>query len=240
MAGDLPFEEVLLIHHDAVEPTAEPTAAVVGTEEPAVPVLHRFGDRVEIGLGAEGGTGASIPELPEAVLESLSETERFGVEALRLRASPEFAAAKAERPYDGEVWDMPGCAEAPGAGLALIERPEALSPEALEALAGAPGTSEYLMGSVALGVVIVNGPTAATQFSAAEQTRVVAEVQAGTGWLAGFNRWAGVSFNYDIRVVNITTQPDAAASDNESRFRNPAVAGLGFQANWNGVIDYVN
>lgn len=240
MAGDLPFEEVLVIH-DAGAPSAEPRAAeLVRAGEPTTPVLQRFGDRVEIHLGADEGTGARIPEVPEAVLESLSETERFGVEALQLRASPEFATAKADRPYDGERWDMPGCVEAPDAGLALIERREALSPGALEALAGAPGTSDYLMGSIALGVVIVNGPTAATQFSAAEQTKVVAEVQAGAGWLAGFNRWAGVSFNYDIRVVNIATQPDAAASDNESRFRNPAVAELGFQANWNGVIDYVN
>ena len=95
------------------------------------------------------------------------------------------------------------------------------------------------MGSVAVGLVIVNGPTAATKFTAAEQTKVVAEVQAGLGWLAGFNPWAGVSFVYDIRPVSITTQPNAAASDNESRFRNPAVGKLGFQQNWNGVWDYV-
>ncbi len=89
-------------------------------------------------------------------------------------------------------------------------------------------------------MVIVNGPTAATQFTAAERTKIVAEVQAGAGWLAGFNRWAGVSFSYDVRNVSIATQPNATATDNESRFRDPAVAALGFQANWNGVSDYVN
>ncbi|MDQ3863841.1 MAG: zinc-dependent metalloprotease, partial [Actinomycetota bacterium] len=241
MAGDLPFEEVLVIHQADGEPSAEAAGAVaVGPPQPPRRVLQRFGDRVEIRLGAEEGTGTSVPDIPDEVLQSLSETERFGVEALQLRASPEFAAAKAERPYDGARWDMPGCAEAPGADSALLERTEALGPEALEALAAAPGTSDYLMGSVALGVVIVNGPTTATQFSAAEQTKIVAEVQAGAGWHAGFNRWAGVSFNYDIRVVNITTQPNATATDNESRFRDPAVAQLGFQANWNGVFDYIN
>ena len=95
------------------------------------------------------------------------------------------------------------------------------------------------MGSVAVGVVIVNGPTAATQFTADEQTKVVAEVQAGLGWLATVNPWATVSFVYDIRPVSITTQPDATATDDESRFRDPAVGQLGFQDNWNGVWDYI-
>ena len=111
---------------------------------------------------------------------------------------------------------------------------------AMPARARAIGTSDYLMGSVALGVVIVNGPTTATRFTAAEQTKVVAEVQAGAAWLANFNPWAGVSFSFDVRVVNIATQPNAPAADNESRFRDPAVAALGFQANWTGVSDYIN
>ena len=104
----------------------------------------------------------------------------------------------------------------------------------------APGTSDYLIGCVALGVIIVNGPTAATRFTATDQTKVVAEVQAGAAWLAGFNAWAGVSFSFDIRVVDITTRPTPPAADNESRLRNPAMAALGFRANWNGVYDYIN
>jgi hypothetical protein len=227
VAGDLPFEEILVIHHEDVAGAAVAEAGEVGPAR----VLQRYGDRVEIRLGASVDgvpRPGAVPDVPEAVLASLSVTERFGVEALLLRSTPEFVEAKTHRERDGEVWDMPGCLGAP--------RPEAAAEEA----AGAPGTSDYLQGSVALGVVIVNGPTAATQFTAAEQTKIVAEVQAGAGWLAAFNPWAGVSFSYDIRPVSITTQPNAAASDNESRFRDPAVAALGFQANWNGVWDYVN
>src|SRR5215211_4634497 len=230
MAGDLPFEEVLVVHHEAAGPAAALEA------EPAAPrVLQRFGDRVEIRLGIGDGTGAVVPEIPASLLDELSETERFGIEALQLRASSEFVAAKANRPRDGEVWNMPSCAGAPVAELRADAGAAAPGAEA-----GAPGTSDYLIGSVALGVVIVNGPTPATQFTAAEQTKVVAEVQAGAAWHAGFNPWAGVSFNYDIRPVSITTQPNATATDNESRFRDPAVGALGFQANWNGVGDYVN
>ena len=177
MAGDLPFEEVLVVHGDFGAAATE--GALVESPAPSGRVLQRFGDRVEIRLGAGDGTGAVVPEISEAVLESLTVTERFGVEALQLRASPEFRDAKANRPREGEVWDMPGCGPTEAAGLRA---------EPFGAEAGAPApTSDYLLGSVALGVVIVNGPTAATQFTAAEQTKIVAEVQAGAAWLAGFN-----------------------------------------------------
>jgi hypothetical protein len=231
MAGDLPFQEALVIH----DPTAPLAAAAARAAAAAKPpkVLLRFGSRVEIQLDVTqpaAAAAAPIQAIPQALLATLDENERFGVEAMQLRTSQAFADAKARRPRDGEVWDMPGCAGAP-----VPARSAAAAAEA-----GAPGTSDFLMGSVALGVVIVNGPTAATSFTAAEQTKIVAEVQAGASWLAGFNPWAGVSFDFDVRPVNITTQPNADASDNESRFRNPAVAALGFQANWNGVFDYIN
>ncbi len=230
MAGDLPFRENLVIH-DAARPLSAAEAGAAAAVRPPK-VLLRFGPRVEIQLDTTqpAAEAAPVQAIPQAVLATLDDNERFGVEAMQLRTSQAFADAKAKRPRDGEVWDMPGCAGAPV---------PASSPAAA-ARAGAPGTSDFLMGSVSLGVVIVNGPTAATQFSAAEQTKIVAEVQAGASWLAGFNLWAGVSFDFDVRPVNITTQSDAAASDNESRFRNPAVAALGFQANWNGVFDYIN
>ena len=230
MAGDLPFEETLVIHDPAAPLAAAESKAAAADKPPRT--LLRFGPRVEIQLDAKrpaAAAAAPARAIPRALIATLDENERFGVEAMRLRTSKAFADAKAKRPRDGEVWDMPGCAGAPVPGA-----------RSAAADVAAPGTSDFLMGSVALGVVIVNGPTAATRFTAAEQTKVVAEVQAGASWLAGFNPWAGVSFDFDVRVVSITTQPDAAASDNESRFRDPAVAALGFQANWNGVFDYIN
>ena len=212
---------------------------------------------------ATGSRSASDPRMPAAprsrrcrqpLLKGLTDTERLGVEALRLRATDKYVKEKANRPRQGEPWNMPGCDLVPqsqgGQTVLAPQSPFArgvLNPlgPASAALAPAdartlgPGTSEWLTGSVAVGVVIVNGPTAATRFTAAEQTTVVAEVQAGLGWLGSYNPWAGVSWSYDIRPVTITTQTTAAASDNESRWRDPAVGQLGFQQNWNGVLDYV-
>lgn len=233
MAGDLPFEELLVIHHEAAR---EALALDAESDTPTPRVLQRYGDRVEIRLGTEDGAGAVIPEIPDSLLGELSETERFGVEAVQLRASSDYLEAKANRPRDGEVWNMTSCIGAPVAEL-RSEAAGAAPDAGAEALSA---TSGYLMGSVALGVVIVSGPTAATQFSDAERIKIVAEVQAGAGFLAAFNPWAGVSFNYDIRPVSISTNPDAVAGTNEARFRDPAVGALGFSANWNGVGEYVN
>ena len=65
-------------------------------------------------------------------------------------------------------------------------------------------TSSYLEGSVAVGIVIVQGPTAELQFTDAELTKVVAEVQNGLGWLATANPLAGIGFSYDIQNVTLT------------------------------------
>ena len=258
MAGDLPIEEILVIHGTGPEPEGEAdegtgTRPVEQADEPGR-LLHRYGDRVEIRAGAEGTSGAQVPEVADDVLEGLTETERFGVAALRLRTTDDYVSAKASRPGEGERWNMPGCDRVPQPAFGgIVLEPQSALQRALggplgpagDALSPAdartlgPGTSEWLTGSVAVGVVIVNGPTAATQFTAAEQTTVVAEVQAGLGWLGSFNPWAGVTWSYDIRPVNITTQTNATATDNESRWRDPAIGQLGFQQNWNGVLDYV-
>ena len=236
MAQDLGFDEILVIH-EAVGALPAPGAAVAERAAPAAEregeetrVLLRFGDRVEIRASAPGVRARGIaapPEVSEAVLQELTETERFGVEAMRLRSQPGY---KPTRPRDGELWDMPGCAGAP----------EPASREA--GAAGAIGTSDYLMGSVALGVVIVNGPTAATRFTAAEQTKVVAEVQAGAALLAELQPLGRRQLlRSTCASVNITTPAQRRRPrTTRARFRNPAMAALGFQANWNGVSDYIN
>ena len=103
----------------------------------------------------------------------------------------------------------------------------------------APGAA-VLVGSVAVGIIIVNGPTAATRFTASERVKIVAEVQAGLTWLGNQEPSAGVSWNYEINNVSISTATTAAAADDESRWRNPAMGQLGHSQNWQGVIDYVN
>ena len=58
-------------------------------------------------------------------------------------------------------------------------------------------TSLFLIGSVGVGLVIVEGPTPELQFTEDERTKVVAECQEGLGWLASREPRAGVSFAWD-------------------------------------------
>ena len=104
--------------------------------------------------------------------------------------------------------------------------------------AGAP-TSAYMEGTIAVGIVMVEGPTAALQFSAAERQHVVAEVQNGLGWYAAQNPAANITFVYDIQTVRVNVQPNPNAPDLEGLWRDPAMAALGYAANWSGVTSYV-
>ncbi|MTW17926.1 hypothetical protein GJ689_17095 [Rhodoplanes serenus] len=232
MAGDLNFPEYLSVLDDA--------AAALSVHAAPRPLrfVHRYGDRVLIGTDPvplpAGTAQRALTEAsaPGAALPAdLDETERLGVEAFQLRLQPEFLSAKQQRPRDGQPWNMQGCTDV---AQALPEAARA----ALAAEAAAP-TSAYLEGSVAVGIVIVEGPTADLQFSAAERTKVVAEVQNGLSWLAAQNSAAGISFSYDIRTVRIATPPNPGAADLEAVWRDPAMAALGYTADWNGVVRYV-
>ena len=206
-------------------------------------VLHRYGPHVEIRKAQPldiGGAPFAAPAAARAVSTAkLTETEQLGVKAFNLRRSAKYRAAKAQRPRDGEPWDMRGCAphvkDTPTRSALAPAR--AAAPRGAAA-APAPGAA-VLAGSVAVGIIIVNGPTTATRFTATERTKVVAEVQAGLTWLGTQEPGAGVSWHYEIQNVSITTRTDATADDDESRWRNPAMGRLGHTQSWQGMLDYV-
>jgi hypothetical protein len=209
-------------------------------------VLHRYGPQVEIRRSQPidiGGQPFAPTAVGRAVPKGLSLTEKLGLDAFALRRSVKYRRAKTKRPRDGELWDMRGCA--PVAGDTPTR--DALEPTVVaeprlrargRGAARAPG-DPTLTGSVGVGIIIVNGPTAATQFTAAERVKVVAEVQAGLTWLGTQNPAAGVSWHYEINNVSITTATNATAASDEERWRDPAMGQLGHTQNWQGVLDYV-
>ncbi len=227
MTLDLTFHEIALVR-GAASPSAPSNASGAATP-PRPPPLQRYGS-IELHRAAPATPAALVgPALPAVVRANLTVTERLGLDAFALRRSPGFLAAKQARPRQGEPWNMRGCHHP--APVALVGAP----------LAAAPSmpTSGWLEGSVAVATVIVNGPTADLTFTDAEQTKVVAEVQAGVAWLAAQAPASQVSFVHDIRVVNITTAADPDAADLEALWRDPAMTELGHAASWAGVNDYV-
>jgi hypothetical protein len=102
--------------------------------------------------------------------------------------------------------------------------------------------SLYLIGSVAVGVIIVEGPTPDLKFSDAEKTKVAAEVQLGLTWLAKQEPKASITWAFDIQVVQLDVPADPSLSGYqalEGHWRDPAMKKLGFAPNWLGVRDYV-
>ncbi|MEU0878227.1 FG-GAP-like repeat-containing protein [Lentzea sp. NPDC005914] len=183
--------------------------------------IHRYG-RFGVARSTGPVAAAGPPQLPA----DLSDTERLGIAALRLRESAGYVEAKQSRPRAGEEWDMPDC-------TSVVPTP------ADEVLAAAGPTSSYLEGTVAVGIVVVQGPTPALRFTDAELVQVVAEVQNGLGFYATANPLAGLSFSYDIQNVTLAVQPDPNAADLEALWRNPAMGMIGFSADWAGVTAYV-
>ncbi len=77
-----------------------------------------------------------------------------------------------------------------------------------EAVIAPPSTtSGRLAGTVAVGIVIVDGPTRETRFTAAERVEVVAEVQNGLTWLGTQTNGAPVTWSYEIRNVAVSVPP---------------------------------
>ena len=218
MAGDLGLTELPVLE------------APGGAEEPRPPgrVLHRFG-RLSIVAPTVAG---SIPPAPDEAIQpdELDETERLGLAALQLRESDEYRDAKLRRPRDGEPWEMTDCT--------AVEPPPP-SPPAPGAVAPPGPTSSYLEGSVAVGVVIVQGPDSGLKFSEAERTKVIAEVQNGLGFFIETNPLSDITFSFEIRDVQLDVPADPEAADLEALWRNPAMAALGFSPDWSGVEAYV-
>ncbi|CAM5643157.1 hypothetical protein SALBM135S_02951 [Streptomyces alboniger] len=203
--------------------------AVLGAAEHT---LHRYG-RLHVVAVPEGdpSVGPPGPE-PEEKKDDLTEAEALGLAALRLRESDAYRTAKERRPRAGETWDMPGCAGAARASASSRDAAEDVQPHSTN--------SEYLEGSVAVGIVIVQGPTADLQFTDDEVVKIVAEVQEGLGFFATTaNPVAGISFAYDVQSVALTVSADPAAKDLEALWLNPTMRALDHAAGAAGVRTYI-
>ena len=209
-------------------------------------VMHVYGPRVMIGPMPQEAAAVMMAAAPavrvedsalDEIPEDLSEAERLGLQAWNVRQSEEYARAKEERPRAELPWDT---FEPPDVEETM--HGEARGGESVMMLAPAPDMSAFLIGSVAVGLVIVEGPTADLQFSQEERTKVVAEVQEGLTWLAQQEPRANVTWSYDIRTIRVAVQTNLGLIGFEPRerlWRDPAMQQLGFSPDFQGVIDYV-
>ena len=200
-----------------------------------IPEPQRASFRAEI-----ESTRSLMDEAAAAAPFPLSTGERLGIDGWSYRNSPAFTEAKAARPRLGQSWS-----EAPPDPTENERelRTGELGPVS-EMGAPPPDLSPFLIGSVAVGIVIVEGPTPAVQFTPAEQVKVVAEVQDGLGWLAAQEPLANVTWVFDVQVVQVPVAPDPTLPNTyearEAPWRNAALAQLGHPASFAGVHAYAS
>ncbi len=172
----------------------------------------------------------STPEQPS----SLDQISQLAVDAWN--GLQEKAARAAPSPIEGLSWDTPGYSP-PGyrqnnLNMALEKSPDRST--------GTP-TSLYMIGSVAVGLVIVSGTQSNLSLSNTEQQKIIQEVQEGLTFLANAEPRANVNFVYDIRLITVSATP-GSTDDYESAeapWRNAALQQMGFPANASGSVQYV-
>lgn len=245
MAGDINLHEQVVILPAEDEVSARSLTRSVSRVGGRM--MHQYGPRVqivELPRGADQALSRAMPArlrqmAPAApsiqIPEDLDEVGRYGLQALQMRESPEFVQAKANRPHGEKSWHE-------GGTEALQCTDHAVTREEARALAATSTTSGRLTGSVAVGLIIVEGPTKALQFSEEERAKVVAEVQNGLGWLGSQNPAAAVVWKYDIQVIRITTKPGAdnlSFGAKEARWRDPVMKKMGYGTGMTAVRKYI-
>ena len=146
-------------------------------------------------------------------------------------------------PEEGLAWDTEGY-EAPFQ-REVIDNHLKNSPigEAVALSTGTP-TSLYMIGKVAVGLVIVSRDTGAEQMTTAEQTKVVQEAQRALTWLATVEPQANVSFYYDIKPITVSTLPGPypgtfdAYERMEKGWRDDALNAMGYAGGRAGYQQY--
>jgi hypothetical protein len=136
-------------------------------------------------------------------------------------------------PGHGLPWDAPGY-EAP--------RQVPLPEEALRAKGLTTETSGYLVGRVAVGLVVVSGP-GKLAFSRGEIEAVLSQVFEGTEYLVDANPSGRVSFDIELQTATISASDNKNCSDYEqceAYWRNPAMKALGYSPDWAGIWTFVD
>ena len=209
----------------------------------------RFPSRVIIGQIGEGsleklrtirgilGVFTGMIERP-ADLE-LDEAGLLAVTAWNQRSSDEYHVAKADRPDEGKSWDY--YEKRPGGDVLPVEDAKSSSlMMALDAKSVPMNTSMYMIGSVAVGIVIVDGPAnSSASFTLAERTNIVAEVQEGANGLINLApAGAHLNFVFDVHTVTLNLNPNNVTGEGD--WRDNAMAGLGYSSGSSGMYDYLH
>ncbi|HEX9985350.1 MAG TPA: sialidase family protein [Thermoanaerobaculia bacterium] len=135
-------------------------------------------------------------------------------------------------PWDAPGFEPPHCAEESAEVRKLFKT---------QLSSGTP-TSLIMTGHVAVGLVIVGGPSQYDlQFDDDEIDTITVQVVSGADFLAGANPEAGLTFDIERNIVDVTAAPPASCptyEQCEAVWRDPALAQLGYSPNRAGSVQY--
>ena len=176
--------------------------------------------------------------VPPESLDLVSQLAKNAWNGLQEKKLAEDAPSATE----GLSWDTPGYSP-PSYGenqSDAVNRSATLAENPYEESTGT-STSRYMVGSIAVGVIIVSGIDSNLTFSPAEQQEVIQEVQKSLNFLASAEPRANITFVYDIRLVTVSSLPGSTDTyeNAESPWRDAALQQMGFQANRLGSVQYV-
>ncbi len=224
-------------------------------------VTHQFTDSVIVVRLPETATLESLIHAKPNFPDALDPVSQLAVDSWKFMQSKKMVN-NAPSATEGLSWDTPGYSSPrhghndPEFLKLLIADPQPteenaynrvapllsfLSPDSEVEQSTGTSTSLYMIGSVAVGIVIVSGNTPQLTFSQAEQQQVLAEVQEALNFLATQEPRAKLTFVYDIRIVNVNAAPGSTADYEtaEAPWRNAALGAMGYPANRSGSQKYV-
>lgn len=218
-----------LVRLDRLESSARTFASPASslphtTDEPRL--LHRLSERVGV-LSGEGSGDWPFDERGLSVLEVLA-----------VRAWQASLVPRAPAPT--HAWDAPG-----------FEQPVHIDPVPTTGGGGgggaqpAPPPTPVMVGSIAIGIVMVSGPTTALRITGSEQQKIVQEVMLATDFLANAEPRARISFDYDIQPIDVRTKAGTRRSTSdpyeryEAPWRDAALRELGYGRGRSGYESYV-
>ncbi|HEX7152854.1 MAG TPA: hypothetical protein VF618_15300 [Thermoanaerobaculia bacterium] len=209
--------------------------------ESAAQELRARGARIAVTL-PDGYVLARVPDsFEEAGLEAASVARDKDDRIVRIFRESQAVLNSTPRGH-GLRWDSPGF-QSP----LQISDPEEIrtlfrNAKGGVALSTGTPTSLVMTGRVAVGVVVVSGPSSdGLTFSQGEIDNVYSQVLAGVDYLAGANPEVGLSFTLEMNPVTITAAPPSSCSSYESCesvWRNPALAILGYSPDRAGSVQY--
>ena len=209
-------------------------------------ITQQFSPTVFVAELPDGADEAAMTASTAQPTQPLDEASQLAVDAWNNGVQARSTrAGQARSATEGLSWDTPGYEPPRELGTLEPATRAAGAPEAPSESTGTP-TSRYLIGSVAVGVVLVSRNTGAEVLSSAERTKIIQEVQEGLGWLAGVEPRARVSFVYDIRTVTVSSAPGpyAGVADAYERYerdwRDAALASMGYAAGRPGYQKYAS